>query len=66
MTLHSEPTTETLRSELEQHREELRDAVEELGRVARGRLDPRAWYARHPALCLAAAFALGWRIGLGR
>jgi hypothetical protein len=66
MTLHSEPSTQALRSELEQHREELRDAVEELGRVARDQLDPREWYARHPALCLAAAFALGWRIGLGR
>jgi hypothetical protein len=66
MTMHSEPSTQALRSDLEQHREELRDAVEELGRVARGHLDPREWYARHPALCLAAAFALGWRIGLGR
>lgn len=66
MSLDPEPSTEALRSELEQHREELRDAVEELGRVARGRFDPREWYARNPALCLAAAFALGWRIGLGR
>ena len=66
MTLNPEPSTAALRSELEQHREELRDAVEELGRVARGRFDPREWYARHPALCLAAAFALGWRLGLGR
>ncbi len=65
-TLNTEASQEALRSELEQHREELRDAVEELGRVAKGRFDPREWYARSPALCLAAAFALGWRLGLGR
>jgi hypothetical protein len=66
MSSSPQPATEALRSELERHREQLREAVDELERVARGRLDPREWYARHPVLCLAAAFALGWRIGLGR
>jgi len=57
---------ETLANELEQHENELRVAVEELGRVARDRIDPRDWLVRYPEISLIAAFVLGWRIGVSR
>lgn len=55
-----------LEASIEQERQELRDAVQELQVASLQTVSPSHWISRRPYLAVAGAFAVGFCLGMRR